>query len=79
MIYKVLFNIWHIFDTISPFTPVRVLSGFVDVMLARVWGQDTLDQLAEEASIPVISGLSDTYHPLQTLADLMTLQVYYPI
>ena len=60
---------------LSLYPSPRVLSGFVDVILARVYAQDTLDQLAEEASVPVISGLSDTYHPLQTLADLMTLQV----
>jgi hypothetical protein len=53
----------------------RVLSGFVDIILARVYAQSTLDELAAEASVPVVSGLSDTYHPLQTLADLMTLQV----
>lgn len=44
-------------------------------MLARVFGQEILDTLAQQASVPIISGLSDMYHPLQTLADLMTLQV----
>ena len=46
-----------------------------DIILARVYGQDFLDELANEASIPVISGLSDLLHPLQILADFMTLQV----
>ncbi|ELT88040.1 hypothetical protein CAPTEDRAFT_178077 [Capitella teleta] len=55
----------------------RVLSGFVDIILARVYAQQTLDELAAEGSIPVVSGLSDTYHPLQTLADLLTLQEHF--
>ena len=45
------------------------------MILARVYGQDILEDLALEASIPVISGLSDTYHPLQILADLLTIEV----
>ena len=52
-----------------------MLSGFVDIILARVYGQEDVDTLATEASVPVVSGLSDLYHPLQTLADLVTLQV----
>ncbi|GFO43314.1 ornithine carbamoyltransferase, mitochondrial [Plakobranchus ocellatus] len=55
----------------------RVLSGMADIILARVYGQDFLDELADEASIPVISGLSDLLHPLQILADFMTLQEYF--
>ena len=47
-----------------------------DVILARVFGQKDLEMMADEASVPVISGLSDQYHPLQILADFMTLQVY---
>lgn len=46
-----------------------------DVILARVFDQEDLEILADEAKIPVISGLSDLYHPLQILADLITLQV----
>ena len=53
----------------------RVLSRFCDIILARVYGQDILVDLAREASIPIISGLSDMYHPLQILADFVTLQV----
>ncbi len=53
----------------------RVLSRFCDLILARVYGQEILDELAHEASVPIISGLSDTYHPLQILADLLTLEV----
>lgn len=46
-----------------------------DIILARVYGQDILDELAHESKVPVISGLSDLLHPLQILADLLTLQV----
>ena len=47
--------------------------------MARVYGQEILDELAEEASVPVISGLSDTYHPLQILADFLTVEVCFQI
>ena len=49
-----------------------------DAILARVYGQEDLDVMADEASVPVISGLSDLYHPLQILADFLTLQVMVP-
>lgn len=52
----------------------RVLSTMSDAILARVYDQKDLEIMADEASIPVISGLSDMYHPLQILADFMTLQ-----
>ncbi|XP_074652255.1 ornithine transcarbamylase, mitochondrial-like [Tubulanus polymorphus] len=55
----------------------KVLSGFVDCILARVFGQADLDELASEGSVPIISGLSDRYHPLQILADFQTLQEHF--
>ncbi|XP_070190779.1 ornithine transcarbamylase, mitochondrial-like isoform X2 [Littorina saxatilis] len=55
----------------------RVLSSMSDLILARVYGQQDLDILADEANVPVISGLSDLYHPLQILADFMTLQEHF--
>ncbi|XP_025099322.1 ornithine carbamoyltransferase, mitochondrial-like isoform X2 [Pomacea canaliculata] len=55
----------------------RVLSRMSDVILARVFDQEDLEILADEAKIPVISGLSDLYHPLQILADLITLQEHF--
>ena len=48
-----------------------------DLILGRVYAQKDLDDLAEESSVPVISGLSDLYHPLQILADFLTLQVWH--
>jgi ornithine carbamoyltransferase len=46
-----------------------------DAVLARVYKQSDLDILAKEASIPIVNGLSDLYHPIQILADYLTLQV----
>lgn len=53
----------------------RVLSGLADIVLARVYSHSSLEHLDKDASIPIINGLSDLYHPIQILADLLTLQV----
>lgn len=55
----------------------KVLSSMFDVLLARVFGHDIIETLAASSSVPVINGLSDTYHPLQILADLLTLQEHF--
>ncbi|KAL2080801.1 hypothetical protein ACEWY4_022654 [Coilia grayii] len=55
----------------------RVLAGFADIVLARVYSHSTLEELANQASVPIINGLSDLYHPIQILADLLTLQEHY--
>ena len=51
----------------------RVLSGYVDGIMARVFGHDHIMQLAEYASVPIINGLSDYNHPAQALADIFTV------
>jgi ornithine carbamoyltransferase len=51
----------------------RTLSLYVDCLMARVYDHHDLEKLAV-ASIPVINGLSDTFHPCQILADLLTLR-----
>jgi len=51
----------------------RVLSGYVDAVMARVFQHEHILQLAEYGSIPVINGLSDYNHPAQALADLFTI------
>jgi ornithine carbamoyltransferase len=51
-----------------------VLSRFVSALMIRTFGQDEVDDFAEHASIPVINGLTDQAHPLQALADAMTLR-----
>ena len=51
-----------------------VLSRFLSAIMIRTFGQDEVDEFAEHASIPVINGLTDQAHPLQALADAMTLR-----
>jgi ornithine carbamoyltransferase len=51
----------------------RVLSGYVDGIMARVFDHDDILTLAEYASVPVINGLSDYNHPCQCLADFLTI------
>jgi ornithine carbamoyltransferase len=52
----------------------RVLSRFVQAIMIRTFAQKTVEELAENASVPVINGLSDSHHPCQILADLLTIR-----
>jgi ornithine carbamoyltransferase len=52
----------------------RVLSRFVDGIMLRANSHDTLVELAQNADVPVINGLTDYNHPCQIMADLMTLE-----
>ncbi|HXU49921.1 MAG TPA: ornithine carbamoyltransferase [Candidatus Binatia bacterium] len=52
----------------------RNLERWVQGIIARVFAQRTLDELAKNATIPVINALSDKYHPCQALADFFTLE-----
>ena len=52
----------------------KVLGRYVDVLVARVKLHSDIQELAANAGIPVINGLSDQFHPTQALADLLTLQ-----
>ena len=52
----------------------RVLSRYVQGIVARTYAQQTLADLAEHASVPVINALSDEEHPCQALADLLTIR-----
>lgn len=51
----------------------RVLSGYVDAIMARVFEHKHVLELARWASIPVINGLSDYNHPCQAMADALTI------
>lgn len=51
----------------------RVLSSFVDVIMARVFEHEHVTELAEWSRVPVINGLSDDYHPCQAMADMLTI------
>jgi ornithine carbamoyltransferase len=52
----------------------RVLSRYVDGIMARVYSHKDIVELAKYASIPVINGLSDMFHPCQVLGDLLTIK-----
>ncbi|MDP2873334.1 MAG: ornithine carbamoyltransferase [Bacillota bacterium] len=51
----------------------RVLSRFVDAIMIRTFKHSHVEELAEAATVPVINGLTDDYHPCQVLADLLTI------
>ncbi|KGL73697.1 hypothetical protein N309_13317, partial [Tinamus guttatus] len=55
----------------------RVLSSMANAILARVYKHADLDLMTKEATVPIINGLSDSHHPLQILADYLTLQEHY--
>ncbi|RED12009.1 ornithine carbamoyltransferase [Pontivivens insulae] len=52
----------------------RVLSRYVDLIMIRTFAEETLLELAEYASVPVINGLTDRTHPCQIMADVMTFE-----
>jgi len=52
----------------------RVLSGYFNGIVTRTYSHNTLLRLANSASVPVINGLSDLYHPCQVLSDLFTIK-----
>ncbi|MEJ5225121.1 MAG: ornithine carbamoyltransferase [Anaerolineales bacterium] len=52
----------------------RVLSGYVDALMARVFDHEHVVELARWSSIPVINGLSEYNHPCQGMADALTIQ-----
>jgi ornithine carbamoyltransferase len=51
----------------------RVLAGYVDILMARVFSHDHILELAKWSSIPVVNGLSDYNHPCQAMADALTI------
>ena len=51
-----------------------VLSRYVDGIMIRTFAQDDVEELAHHASVPVINGLTDSAHPCQALADVMTIR-----
>jgi ornithine carbamoyltransferase len=52
----------------------KTLSRYTDCIMARVYDHDLLEKLSEYSSVPVINGLSDSFHPCQILADFMTIK-----
>ena len=62
-------------ETISD--TARVLSGYLDAIMIRCLKHDTLMDLAANADIPVINGLTNRSHPCQVMADMMTMIDYH--
>lgn len=52
----------------------RVLSRYCDAVVVRTYSHADVEEFARWSSIPVVNGLSDLYHPCQTLADLFTIR-----
>jgi ornithine carbamoyltransferase len=52
----------------------RVLSRYVDAIMIRTFEETTLQELAENATVPVINGLTNASHPCQIMADVMTYE-----
>ncbi len=52
----------------------RVLSRMVDMVMIRTFSQKKLEEFTSFSSVPVINGLTDEYHPVQLMADYMTLR-----
>ena len=51
-----------------------VLSRFLSAIVIRTFDQDEVDEYARHATIPIVNGLTDASHPLQALADAMTIR-----
>ncbi|WP_283152124.1 ornithine carbamoyltransferase [Guptibacillus hwajinpoensis] len=51
----------------------NVLAGYLDGVMIRTFGHETIERFAKASSVPVINGLTDTHHPAQILADLLTI------
>jgi len=51
----------------------RVMSRYVDGVMIRTFGQEIVEEFARYASVPVINGLTDLFHPCQVMADLFTV------
>ncbi|KAK6436889.1 ornithine carbamoyltransferase [Oleoguttula sp. CCFEE 5521] len=55
-----------------------MISSVVSCIVARVHGHDDVATMAKFSSVPVINALSDLYHPLQTIADFLTIHESFP-
>ncbi len=55
-----------------PEDTARVLAQMADAIMIRTYEHETVERIASHSSVPVINGLTNSYHPCQVLADLMT-------
>ncbi len=53
---------------------VRVISRYADAIMVRTFSQSIVERMAKASTIPVINGLTDSYHPVQILADVFTMK-----
>ncbi|MBI2655170.1 ornithine carbamoyltransferase [Candidatus Woesearchaeota archaeon] len=51
----------------------KASSRYVDIIMARLFKQEDIEEMAENAAVPVINGLTDTFHPCQVLSDMLTI------
>ncbi len=58
-------------ETISDFA--RVISQYVDALAVRTYSHSTIEELARHATVPIVNALSDTAHPCQAMADMLTI------
>ena len=58
----------------TPSDTGRVLARYIDAIMVRTFDHEELEELAATADVPVINGLSDSHHPCQALADLLTIR-----
>lgn len=58
----------------TPSDTARVLERMVAAIVWRTYGQDGLQEMAKDTTVPVVNALSDDFHPCQLLADLMTIR-----
>ncbi len=61
----------------EPEDTIRVLEGYCHAVMLRTHEHKLLERMVQHARVPVINGLSDTHHPCQALADLLTLKQTY--
>ncbi len=54
----------------------RVISSMCDMVMIRTFAHSMIEEFAKYSKVPVINGLTDTYHPVQLLADYMTMMEY---
>ena len=52
---------------------VRVISRYADAIMVRTFSQEVVERMAQYATIPVINGLTDSFHPVQILSDVFTM------
>jgi len=56
---------------------IKCIERYADIMMARVYTHESIQEIAGASSKPVINALCDKYHPCQILADLMTIREHY--